>query len=74
MILSQLRIGQSAKIKHIRCDAKTKSRLAYMGVTEGTVVTVIRLSPFNDPIEIKVRDFYLAIRKNEADKIDVYED
>ncbi len=74
MILSQLKIGQSAKIKQIRCNSKTKTRLASMGFTEGTVVSVVRVSPFNDPIEIKVRDFYLAIRKNEADKIDVYED
>ncbi len=44
-------------------------RLEQIGLTVGSRVVFIRRAPLSDPIEIKVRDFYLAIRKDIADKI-----
>lgn len=67
--LSDLKIGESGKILQIACGEKTKKRLDDLGVCVGVKVTLVRVSPFNDPIEIKARDFYLAIRKSQAKKI-----
>lgn len=69
MKLSELKIGESAKVKEINTSKTLKDRLNYMGLTCGVSVTVIRFSPFGDPIEIKLRDFLMAIRMSDAEKI-----
>lgn len=71
MKLDGLKKGQSGKVFAVRCEKGTKSRLLKMGLTEGASVQFIRTSPLGDPIEIKVRDFYMAIRKSAAEKIEV---
>lgn len=69
MKLSKLKVGQSARVQTMHNSPKTKMRLNNIGLTEGVKVTYIRKAPLSDPIEIKVRNFYLALRKNEADNI-----
>ncbi len=71
MLLSELKIGQEKRVIKISCDDKTKLRLNNMGLTQGVKVKVVRYAPLGDPLEIKVRDFYMAIRKSEAQKITV---
>ena len=67
--LADLKVGESGKIIKIACGEKTIKRLADLGVCVGVKITLVRVSPFNDPLEIKARDFYLAIRRIEAKKI-----
>jgi len=74
MKLSSLKVGESATVKEIGTTKSLKDRLNYMGLTVGVKVTVVRFSPFNDPIEIKLRDFLMAIRMADADKIEVVKD
>ena len=42
-----------------------------MGVVPGVTVSVIKAAPFGDPIEVRVRGYSLAMRKTEADAIEV---
>nr|WP_231933182.1 FeoA family protein [Geminocystis sp. NIES-3708] len=46
-----------------------KSKLLSMGLTPRTEFMVIRVAPLGDPVEIKVRDFHLSLRKQEADTL-----
>lgn len=71
MKLSQLKVGQSAKVLEINTSIKIKQRLERIGLIKGITVAVVRKAPFSGPIEIKLRDFYLAIRKFDASKITV---
>lgn len=71
MKLSECEPLKKVTISGVNCSKKVKERLAILGVFENTVVTLIRRAPFGGPIEIKARDFYLAIRKNQADEITV---
>lgn len=71
MLLSELKVGESGRVTSINNQSEIKIRLNNIGVTEGVVVTVVRVAPFSDPVEIKLRDFYLALRKSEAQKITV---
>ncbi len=71
MLLSQLKIGEEKRVKKINCSKKLKIRLNNMGLNEGVKVKLVRLAPLGDPIEIKVRDFYMVIRKSEAKNIEV---
>ncbi len=44
-----------------------RNRLLALGVTRGTTVTLLKIAPMGDPVEIEVRDFHLSLRKAEAD-------
>ncbi|CAA0124912.1 Fe(2+) transport protein A [BD1-7 clade bacterium] len=64
---SELKLGDSATIS--RCDVKAGSviqRLMTLGLTPGTPLSVTRVAPLGDPIEIAVRDFKLSLRRQEA--------
>ena len=69
MNISLLGVGIDAKVTKINLPKQAKRRLGEMGLTEGVKITVIRRAPFNDPIEIYLRSFYLAIRKKDAKNI-----
>lgn len=71
MRLSELLEGESGKVVKISTSPRTTKRLSDLGLTEGSVVTLVRFAPFNDPLEISLRGFYLALRKSDADKIHV---
>ncbi len=45
-----------------------------MGVVPGVSLRVIKSAPFGDPLEVRVRGYHLAMRKNEADTIEVREE
>ena len=47
------------------------ARLQEMGVIPGSLVRMIKKTPLNGPIEIKVNEFYLSLRKDLAEKVEV---
>lgn len=69
--LTNLPIGQDARVTAVNGVGPVTRRLLEMGVIPGVNVKVIKAAPFGDPIEIRVRGYSLAMRKNEADSIDV---
>lgn len=70
--LNELPFHEEAVISKLLPSAKPfKRKLLAMGITPGAKVTVIRVAPLGDPIEIKVRDFFLCLRKTEAQAIEV---
>lgn len=71
MQLSKLKIGRAALVEKINLSDSARDRLNRIGLTIGVKVTMVRDAPFNGPFQIKVRDFYLAIRRVDADKISV---
>ena len=71
MLLSELSSGQKARIIKISGAAAVTARLLDMGVVGGTVLELIRKAPLGDPLEIKIRNFLLSLRKAEANIIQV---
>lgn len=71
MKLSELRPKQKAIIKSIGDIGELKNRLMELGVLCGEPVQVVRTAPMGDPIEIRVGDEYLALRDEDAQKIEV---
>ena len=71
MILTQLPIGKDARVIAVNGSGTITRRLLEMGVIPGVTVQVIKMAPFGDPIEIRVRGYSLAMRKTEADAIEV---
>ena len=71
MLMSDLIKGESAVVKFIGLNAKIRKRLYDIGFTEGVEITVAGFAPAGDPMRIKIRDFYLALRLSEKKKIEV---
>jgi ferrous iron transport protein A len=67
--LDQLRIGQRASIGHIQGDDALVQRLLEMGLLEGEEIEVLGFAPFGDPMEIRLRDYRLSLRRSEAARI-----
>ena len=70
MTLKDLQPGESGTITGYT-ETTPPRRLMEMGMLPGAVVEVVRLAPFGDPIDLKVRGYHLSIRKHEADMIRV---
>ncbi len=71
MTLKDIKPGNAAKIVRINGAGPVKRRIMDMGLTKGTEVTVRKVAPLGDPIELTVRGYELSIRKDEAAAIDV---
>jgi len=64
--LDQLRPGQSALVQSLAGDAGLVQRLYELGVFEGERIEVLALAPLGDPIEIRLGNTRLSLRKAEA--------
>ena len=71
MTLDELDPGQKAIIKSIGDIGSLKQRLMELGVLCGEPVEMERIAPLGDPIEIRVSDEHIALRREEAQKIEV---
>jgi ferrous iron transport protein A len=67
--LSALKVGTSAVVREFPKTGAAFVRLREMGLLAGTRVTLLRLAPLGDPLEIKVRGYNLSLRKSEADHV-----
>lgn len=69
MSLAELGVGETAKVVKIFGEGAVRRRLMDMGLTKNVPVTVRKLAPFGDPLEIHLRGYELTLRKSEADFI-----
>jgi len=69
--LDQLPLGVEARVVAVCGDTAVARRLMEMGVVPGAPVRVIKSAPLGDPIEIRVRGYNLALRRNEAQTITI---
>jgi Fe2+ transport system protein FeoA len=67
--LNSLRSGQTARVLRIVGGGSLKKRLREMGITSGEKIVVIKSAPLDDPIEIKVRNYNMSLRREEAANI-----
>jgi ferrous iron transport protein A len=69
--LDQLPFGAQARVAAIDGADGLVQRLYEMGLLEGEDVEVLGFAPLGDPIEIRVRDYRLSLRRSEARRIQV---
>ncbi len=69
--LSELHPGIKAQIVKITHKGLFRKRLLEMGVTTGALLSIERVAPLGDPIDIKIRGYHLSLRKEEAANIEV---
>ncbi len=71
MTLAELEIGKSGKILTVGGEGILRCRLLDMGLIPKTKVTVQRIAPMGDPMEIRLRGYELTLRLEDAAKIEI---
>ena len=69
--LKDVKVGETVTIKKLNSAGAVKRRIMDMGITKGTSITVRKVAPLGDPIELNVRGYELSVRKEDAEMIDV---
>lgn len=64
--LAALQVGQSARVQRVGGSGTLRRRLMEMGLVAGAQVTLVRVAPLGDPLQIRVRGYDLALRRAEA--------
>ena len=71
MTLKELEIGKSAVIQSVGGKGALRQHFLDMGMIPGAEVTVVKLAPMGDPMELQVHGYELTLRLAEADQIEI---
>ena len=67
MTLDELEVGKDAVIEHVGGnEISLRKHIMDMGLTPGTEVTLVKIAPMGDPLELRVRGYELTLRKADA--------
>ncbi len=73
MNLRELEIGGSALIKAVGGEGALRQHFLDMGVIPGAEVTLVKLAPLGDPMELQIHGYELTLRVDDAEKIEIEE-
>ena len=73
MTLKDLKPGKSGVVLTVGGEKALRRRLLEMGITPRTTVTVKKVAPMGDPIELLLRGYVLSLRLDDAEKITIDE-
>ncbi|MCR5427915.1 MAG: fused ferrous iron transport protein A/B, partial [Lachnospiraceae bacterium] len=71
MTLNELKTGQSAVITRVGGEGALRQHFLDMGVIPKTEVTLIKLAPMGDPMELRIHGYELTLRLADAEKIEI---
>ena len=66
MKLSELNIGESARIRKVGGEGALRQHFLDMGIIPGAMVTLKKYAPMGDPMQFEVHGYALTLRKAEA--------
>ena len=69
--LKQAKIGDTVTVVKLHGEGAVKRRIMDMGITKGVTVSIRKVAPLGDPIEVTVRGYELSLRKADADMVEV---
>ena len=71
MTLKELKVGKSANVTAVGGEGALRQHFLDMGVIPGTELTLIKLAPMGDPMELRLRGYELTLRLSDAEKIEI---
>lgn len=74
MTLKDVSIGKAVKVLKLNGEGALRRRIMDMGITKGVKITVRKVAPLGDPLELTVRGYELSLRKSDAELIEVAEE
>ena len=66
MKLNEVKVGETVTVSKIDGSGAIKRRIMDMGLVKNVKLTVRKVAPLGDPVEITVRGYELSVRKNDA--------
>ena len=69
MSIRDLKVGESGRVLAVCGEGALRRRFLEMGITPRTTVTVKKIAPLGDPIELMLRGYVLTLRLDDAEKI-----
>lgn len=69
--LKNIHCGKTVTVIKLHGEGALKRRIMDMGITKGTAITVRKVAPLGDPMEVNVRGYELSLRKADAEIIEV---
>jgi len=71
MSLNDAKEGTRVKVVNLNAKGKLLYKLLDMGLIQGSTIEIIREAPLYDPMELKIHDYNLMLRKSEANLIEI---
>jgi ferrous iron transport protein A len=69
--LRNVSCGETVTVLKLHGAGAIKRRIMDMGLTKGTQISIRKVAPLGDPIEVNVRGYELSIRKGDAEMVEV---
>lgn len=69
--LKDAKVGDTVTVVRLHGEGAVKRRIMDMGITKGVEITIRKVAPLGDPVEITVRGYELSLRKADADMVEV---
>ena len=69
--VKDLKVGESGVVVKLYCEGAIRRRIMDMGITKGVKITVRKVAPLGDPLELNLRGYELSIRKADAEMIEI---
>ena len=69
--LKNAKTGDALKVVKVHGEGAVRRRIMDMGITKGVQITIRKVAPLGDPIELTVRGYELTIRKADAEMIEI---
>ena len=67
--LKEVAVGETVVVAKVGGEGAVKRRIMDMGITKGVEISVRKVAPLGDPIEVNVRGYELSLRKADAENI-----
>ena len=71
MTLDELQVGKDAVIQSVGGEGALRRHFLDMGLIPGTEVTLMKVAPMGDPVELRIRGYELTLRKADAARIEI---
>lgn len=72
LTLDAIAVGQTVRMTAFRADSTGfRHKLLAMGLTPGVCLTVLRIAPLGDPVQVRLRGCLMSLRKKECQQIEV---
>ena len=69
--LKEAKVGQTVTVVKLHGEGAIKRRIMDMGITKGVAITVRKVAPLGDPMELTVRCYELSLRRADAEMVEV---
>ena len=72
MTLREVPVHTTVKVVKINGEGAFRRRIMDMGITKNSEIYVRKVAPLGDPVEITVRGYELSLRRDDAERVEVY--